>query len=144
MFDAAHAELEGIDSLYRLLPELLVARLATYEGLKNCDLLAVVAKRLAEWNPKEPRFFVELAYATRCAESIHAAHAVLTRGADLHPNDGTIQFNLACYQAQFGNLERAKEHLKRATEIDARFALMAAGDPDLEPLCTSLATEQGV
>ncbi len=143
MFDVAHAELEGIDSLYRHLPELLVARLAIYHGLKDRDLLAVVGKRLAEWNPKEPGFYVELAYATRRAESIHAAHAVLARGADLHPNDGTIQFNLACCEAQIGNLDRAKEHLKRASEIDAKFALIAADDPDLEPLWTSLAAEQG-
>jgi len=30
-----------------------------------------------EWNPNEPGFFVELAYATRRGESIHAAHAIL-------------------------------------------------------------------
>ena len=63
-----------------------MARLAIYHGLKKWDLLAVVAKRLTEWNPKEPGFFVELAYATRRAESIHAAHAILTRAAGLHPN----------------------------------------------------------
>ena len=33
-----------------------------------------------------------------------------------------------------GNLERAKEHLRRATEIDAKFKLIALEDPDLEPL----------
>jgi hypothetical protein len=38
-----------------------------------------------------------------------------------------------------GSLDRAKEHLKRATEIDARFRLMALEDPDLEPLWASLA-----
>ena len=41
-----------------------MARLAIYHGLKKWELLAVVAKRLTEWNPKEPGFFVELAYAT--------------------------------------------------------------------------------
>ena len=123
------------------LPEVLVARLAIYHGLKKWDLLAVVAKKLTEWNPKEPGFFVELAYATRRAESIHAAHAILTRAASLHPTDATIQFNLACYEAQMGSLDRAKAHLKRATEIDAKFRLMALEDPDLEPLWASLATD---
>jgi hypothetical protein len=37
-----------------------------------------------------------------------------------------------------GNLDRAKAHLKRATEIDAKFRLMALKDPDLEPLRSSL------
>jgi hypothetical protein len=40
-----------------------------------------------------------------------------------------------------GNLDRAKEHLKRATEIDAKFRLIALDDPDLEPLWASLATD---
>ena len=52
-----------------------------------------------------------------------------------------IQFNLACYESQLGNLERAKAHLTRATEIDAKFRLMALEDPDLEPLWASLATD---
>jgi Flp pilus assembly protein TadD len=97
-------------------------------------------KKLVEWNPTEPGFFVELAYATRRAESIHEAHAILTRAASLHPTDPTIQFNLACYEAQMGSLDRAKAHLKRATEIDAKFRVKALDDPDLEPLWASLST----
>jgi len=95
----------------------------------------VVAKKLVDWNSKEPGFFVELFYATRRSESIHAAHAILTRAAGLHPSDPTTQFNLACYEAQLGRLEAAKAHLKRATELDAKFRLMALEDSDLEALC---------
>jgi hypothetical protein len=80
-------------------------------------------RRDLKWNPKEPIFFVELAYATRRAESIGKALGILLHAVDLHPNDGAIQFNLACYEAQMGGLDRAKAHLKRATEIDAKFKL---------------------
>jgi len=73
MFEEANTELEEIDPFCRHLPEVLLARLAIYHGLEKWELLAVVAKKLTEWNPKEPAFFVELAYATRRAESIHAA-----------------------------------------------------------------------
>jgi len=38
------------------------------------NLIFARAIELAEWNPQEPDFFVELAYATRRAELIHAAH----------------------------------------------------------------------
>jgi len=131
MFEEANAELE----------ETLLARLAICHGLEKWELLAVVAKRLTELKPKEPGFFVEVAYATKRAESIHAAHSILTRAAGPHPTDPTIQFNLACYEAQMGSLSRAKAHLKRATEIDAKFRLMALEVPDLEPLWASLATD---
>ena len=70
LFEEANAELEEIDPFCRHLPEVLGARLGIYHGLKKWELLAVVAKKLVEWNPKEPGFFVELAYATRRAESL--------------------------------------------------------------------------
>ena len=63
LFEEANVELEGIDPCCRHLPEVLTARLAIYHGLKKWDLLAVVAKRLADWNPKEPGFFIEFAYS---------------------------------------------------------------------------------
>ncbi len=54
-------------------------------------------------------------------------------------NAATIQFNLASYEAQMGNLVQAKVHLERATRIDPKFRLMALEDVDLEPLWDSLA-----
>jgi tetratricopeptide (TPR) repeat protein len=84
-----------------------------------------------------------LGLCDEAAESIHAAHAILTRAAGLHPTDATIHFNLACYESQLGNLDRAKAHLTWATEIDDKFGRMALDGPDLEPLWDSLATEQG-
>jgi hypothetical protein len=70
---------------------------------------------------------------------MHLAHAILSRGAELHPDHGTIQYNLACYESQLGNLDRTKAHLKRATATDPKFSLMALDDPDLAPLWDSIA-----
>jgi tetratricopeptide (TPR) repeat protein len=139
MFEEANAELEEIDGFCRHLPEVLTARLIIYRELKKWDLMVVVARKLAEWNLKEPGYFVDWVYATRRAESIHLAHSILTRGSELHPEDGLIQFNLACYEAQMGNLDRAKAHLKRATKADPKFRLMALDDRDLQPIWASLA-----
>src|SRR4030095_10620739 len=138
MFDEAQVELEKIDPFCRHLPESLSARIPHDRTLKRWDLMAIVAKKLTEWVPEVPRNFIDWAYATRRTESIHLAHAILTRAASLHPTDPTIQFNLACYEAQMGNLDRATTHLKRATEIDAKFRLMALKQPNLEPLRSSL------
>jgi tetratricopeptide (TPR) repeat protein len=143
MFQEAQAELEEIDPLCRHLPEILATRIPFYRALKKRDLIAVAAKMLAEWKPDKPGYLIAWAYATKRAESIHAAHTILTRAAGLHPTDATIQFNLACYESQLGNLDRAKAHLTCATEIDDKFGRMALDGPDLEPLWDSLATEQG-
>jgi tetratricopeptide (TPR) repeat protein len=139
MFEEANAELEEIDPFCRHLPEVLAARVIIYRELKKWDLTVVVAQKLAEWNPNERGYFVDWAYATRRAESIHLAHAILTRGAELHPENGLIQFNLACYEAQLANIDRAKMHLSRATRADPKFHLMAMDDLDLEPLWAALA-----
>jgi hypothetical protein len=45
-----------------------------------------------------------------------------------------FQFNLACCEAQLGNVPRAKTHLKCAVGSDPKFKLMALEDSDLEPL----------
>src|SRR3954447_9755140 len=79
LLEEANSELEEINPFCRHLPEVLIARAAIYHGLKKWELLAVVAQKLTEWNPQEPGFLLELAYATRRAESIAAAHAILTR-----------------------------------------------------------------
>jgi len=139
LFDEAQAEMEQIDPSSRLLPELLASRIPLYRFLEKWDLMAIVARKLTEWNPEEPGNFVDWADAICRTESIHAAHAILMRAASLHPTDPRIQFKLAGYEAQMGSLDRATTHLKRATEIDAKFRLMALKEPNLEPLWSSLA-----
>jgi len=78
MYEAANAELEAIDPLCRHLPEVLIARVAIYCALKKWELMATVGKKLVEWNPDEPGNFIDWAYATRRAESIHLARVILT------------------------------------------------------------------
>jgi tetratricopeptide (TPR) repeat protein len=141
MFEEANAELEEIDPPCRHLPEVLTARVAINHGLSKWDLMATVAKKLVEWNLNEPGNFIDWAYATRRAESVHLAPAILMRAEELHPNNGVVHYNLACYESQLGNLDRAKAHFTRATKADTKFSVMALlDDLDLEPLWASLAS----
>ena len=50
-----------------------------------------------------------------------------------------IQYNLACYSAQLGQLDVAQEHLNKSYELgDAQqIKLMALDDEDLKPLWES-------
>ena len=96
--------------------------------------MAVVAAKLVEYDPGEPGWFINLAYATRRAESLETAHAILRRAEKLHGQNAAIQFNLACYEAQLGNIENAKRHLASAIRKDAHCRQLALDDSDLEPL----------
>jgi Tfp pilus assembly protein PilF len=134
MFLEANDELDVITPEVRHVPEVLVVRAAVYHGTGRWSAMAVVAARLVEFDPSEPGWFINLAYATRRAESLQSAHAILRRAEKLHPQNGGIQFNLACYEAQLDNIEAAKQHLARATKRDPKFRQLALDDSDLEPL----------
>jgi tetratricopeptide (TPR) repeat protein len=64
------------------------------------------------------------------------AKPVLEEAAKLFPEDGMIQYNLACYCAQLGQLDVAQEYLDKSYELgDAKqIKLMALDDEDLKPL----------
>ena len=65
-----------------------------------------------------------------------SAKALLLEAAKLFPADSTIQYNLACYSAQLGQLDVAQEYLDKSYElVDAKqLKLMALDDEDLKPL----------
>src|SRR5262245_48573452 len=69
MFDEAQAEMEQIDPFCQLLPELLATRVRIYRVLERWDLIAIVARKLTEWNPEEPKNFVDWADAIRHTKS---------------------------------------------------------------------------
>ena len=64
------------------------------------------------------------------------AKVVLDEAAKLFPDDDMIQYNLACYCAQLGQLDAAQEYLDKSYELgDAKqIKLMALDDEDLKPL----------
>jgi hypothetical protein len=45
-----------------------------------------------------------------------------------------IAFNLACYASVAGHMEQAKEHLRRAIDLDKGVRKLAIDDEDLKPL----------
>ena len=81
------------------------------------------------------------AYAARRADSIPEAQKILLAAIPHHPTNGTIQFNLACYACQLGDLTDARHHLDLAIALDKEFAAAAATDPDLAPLRAQDATD---
>jgi Flp pilus assembly protein TadD len=81
---------------------------------------------------------VHKAYSLRRSNAgdLERAKAVLLEAAKLFPADDTVQYNLACYSAQLGQLDVAQEHLHKSYELgDAKqIKLIALDDDDLKPL----------
>ena len=134
MFMDADAELERIDADVPHVAEVLAVRVEIYRNLEKWELMQAVAKKLAvDWDG-DPQWWLCWAFATRRAESVEAARRILHLAVTNHPNAAIIQYNLACYECQLGDLERAKHYLKQAFDLDKKFRLVALEDEDLKPL----------
>jgi len=134
LFQDAVQELEGLPESSRELPSVLVVWLEIYQHWQKWSEAESVATRLLKMEPEEPSWLVALAYATRRSRGLVFAHEILLRAGEKFPDCGTIQFNLACYAAQVGQLEEARQRLSQAIQLDKAFASMAKSDPDLEAI----------
>ncbi len=138
MCEDANSELEEIDPFCRRLPEVLTLRLSIYQRTKRWEMAQVVAKQLTVDDASNPQWPIALAYATRRLESLEAARAILLDAVSRHPKEPIIHYNLGCYSCQLGDLESAKDHLKRAFALEPQCRAMALDDSDLRPLWDSL------
>jgi hypothetical protein len=139
MFLDADAELEEIDAEVRHVAEVLAVRVRIYRGLEKWELMRTVAGRLAAHDPDNAQWAISLAYATRRAQSIEAAKVILLEAVERHPKEPILNYNLACYECQLGELEVAKARLTHAFKLAPKCRLMALDDDDLAPLWDSLA-----
>src|SRR5262252_7455807 len=138
MFQEANDQLENIDPFNRAAPEVLAVRIAVCHGLKKWELMRELAKRLAEFQPDDVQWTISLAYATRRTDSIQAAKEILLNAESKFPKEAAIKYNLACYFCQTGDINTAKNYLKKAFEIDLSWRMAALEDKDLKPLWDSL------
>ena len=141
MVAEAAAELGHISGPEAETLEVIAVRLAVLHEQKNWPAVRDLASDLVKRKPEEASAWVTWAYATRRANSLVAAQKILRKAEEWHPADATIQFNLACYACQRGHLRSARDYLKRAIEIDSKFAALASTDPDLAPLRAADATD---
>jgi tetratricopeptide (TPR) repeat protein len=142
MFQDANDQLDNIDPFNRAAPEVLALRIAIYHGLKKWELMREIAKRLSDFQPQDVQWIISYAYATRRADSIQAATEILLNAETKFPKEAVIKYNLGCYFCQTGEIETAKDYLKRAFEIDSSWRMSALEDEDLRPLWDSLRAEK--
>jgi hypothetical protein len=134
----ANEEIESMAADVRHVPEVLAVRVGIYRALEAWPLMQVVARQLALYAPDEPDWTVAWAFATRRADSLDAARLILVNAVERLPGVAVFQFNLACYEAQLGDIVSAKAHLQRAIELRGDLRLRALEDEDLRPLWDAL------
>jgi tetratricopeptide (TPR) repeat protein len=138
MFLDADAELDRIDPYSRHPPEVLKVRVQVYLSLKKWDLVQVVAKKLADYDPSESKWIAIWTEALRKTGAVEPAKAILLDAVERLPNSGRLQYELACCECLQGETEVAKARLKHALKIDPSLWVSALEEPDLERILDSL------
>ncbi len=131
--EAAEALAEIVPSEREATP-VLALWLGVYCEREKWKPASEVAEKLCEREPNVAGFWIQWAYAKRRHAGIAQAREILLRGLGQHPREAVFHFNLACYEAQLGNLDDARACLETACHLDANFTELAKTDPDLEPL----------
>ncbi len=93
-----------------------------------------MALLFCEAEPDSAQGPISLAYATRRAQSLEAGLAILMDAATRFPEEPIIRYNLACYEAQLGRLDRARARLTEAMRLGPGCRELALADPDLAAL----------
>ena len=130
----ASAELDAIEPGRRSDWQVLALRVAVCQETKDWVPMLLLSERLVCMQPDQAQWPLSLAYATRRCQSLEAARKILLGAVDRFPEESTIRYNLACYEAQLGNLAAARVHLARAIQMHGAHRAMALADADLLPL----------
>ena len=117
---------------------MLAVRIQIYQALEKWELMEVVAKKLVEYDPDDAGWWILWADAARRCNSVEAAHEILSRALKKFPDDAGVHFNLACYECLLGDMERAKDHLKKCFEIDPSWRITMLEDRRFEVLWKSI------
>ena len=116
----------------------LELRWLIYSNDEQWDACLDIASAIVKMVPDRAQGWLDKAFSLRRANDggVEKAKTVLLEAAKLFPDDDMIQYNLACYCAQMGQLDAAQEHLDKSYELgDAKqIKLMALDDEDLKPL----------
>jgi len=132
----ANKELELISAAMRVNPDVLLVRYEVYAAAKKWEMAAEIAQAICKMAPDYAFGFIHLAYALHEMKRTREAWNVLLPVVDKFPHEQMIQYNLACYACQLGNLKDAFKWLGKAIDLAGgkEVKIMALQDPDSEPL----------
>jgi Flp pilus assembly protein TadD len=134
MTDEALAELDALSPEERSLPESHAVRTAVLIRRRDWEGALKLARRLCLSHPDQPSPFLDLAFCLHELQRTEEAKQTLLTGPPLLRKSGIFFYNMACYEAQLGNLAPARDYLNQAVQLDDRYREMALDDPDLAPL----------
>jgi len=127
-------ELDEISGDGRNASGVLRARIRVLLHLKRWKEAEVLSGRGTQLYPDENEFMVQRAFALHQQEKGNEAVQVILNAPEWIRRTGILHYNLACYEAQLGDLRTARQCIRAAIEINSSFKKNAKTDPDLQRL----------
>ena len=141
MFEDANDALEDLPNGLKVHPLVLGSRLTLLIAMKRWEDSVILARSLTKLWPEEPAFYFQTSFCLHeLRRTSEAKAALMAAPADVQGQPHFL-FKLACYEAQLGNVARAKELLKACFEEDEGMKQAALDDPDLKPVWSILSTQ---
>ena len=132
----AEKELDEISAAHQNSSEVLRLRWFVQSSANSWENALKTATLLADGSPHEPEPWIYRSYALHELKRTAEARDALVKVLDQFQKVSVIYYNLACYEAQLGNLDTGHRYLKKAFSLPGgkNLKLGAASDPDLKPL----------
>jgi tetratricopeptide (TPR) repeat protein len=140
MFADTHEQLERMSIEFKTHPKTLHARLILLVEMERWEDGVILGTSLIKLWPDYSDFHLKTAYCLHELRHTDEAKKMLINGPPSLRDLAVFHYNLACYEAQLGNILEAKEHLGKCFKIDKDFRLDSLDDSDLKPLWDSLKT----
>jgi predicted Zn-dependent protease len=138
MFHDANDELENLPTSLKTHPAVLSARLDLLMEMKRWDDGVILGRSLFRLWPDECEFYVRTAFCLHELKHTAEARETLLSGPEGLRSQAVFYYNLACYEAQLGNIAEAKRQLATCFKMDKNYKAESLDDPDLEPVWNAL------
>jgi len=132
MVEESLGELNAIAESDRSRPEALALRVSVLMRMQSWEEAAQCGVALTRLLPGEPSPYLDVAFCLHELKHTREAREILLNGPDSLKGNPTYHYNMACYEAQLGDLSTARRYLDRAIAMDSQFAEFWIDDPDLK------------
>jgi len=130
----ALGELDGIPEEEKGDASVLLARNRVLLHLGKWKDAETLAAHGEEAHPQHEEFTVQRAFALHKMKCGDRAMDVLLSAPEWIRRTGILHYNLACYEAQLGDLKTAKQCINVAIQMNEAMRKNAKVDPDLQAL----------
>lgn len=125
------AELNAIDRAQQNRPEVLHLRLHHLMQRKSWRHAYRVSRKLCRVAPDCGTGFLHGGFCLHQLGRTAAARKLLLTGPAILREEPIYYYNMGCYEALLGNVDKARDHLRISFEMDTTFRELAKRDPDL-------------